>query len=475
MYLQSQGNKGGVAVRFELCNTSFCFVNSHLAAHCEEVERRNQDYNEINNRLLFTQCRPFPKMIQDHDQVYWFGDLNYRIASNVTEFVKTCITSNDFETVLQMDQLTIELQKVPRKVFAGFTEGPITFYPTYKYDVGSDNWDSSEKNRPPAWTDRVLYCGGPTELLSYKSHPSLRSSDHKPVTAVFESSVKVINMDKYRLTYQDVMKRLDKIENELLPQVTVDKTDIVFDGVTFRQSCVRYLKVRNTGQIGVLFSFLKKPNQSNFCKDWLRVKPHSHRIEMGQTANIELEIFVDKKSAARLNSGEDHLSDILVLHLEHGRDLFITVGGTYRPSVFGSSIEFLVRLKTPIMQMTLDEVVRKQKLATESANSLLDLSEDEKCWDIPKEIWILVDHLYRHGLDSDSLFVSQGLDSECQTIRDALDSGLTDEFHCSIHSVAETLLMLLESFHEPVIPFALYAKALDSSHSFALCQEVCYS
>ena len=38
--------------------------------------------------------------------------------------------------------------------FHGYQEGPLLFRPTYKYDVGTDNYDSSEKMRIPAWTGK---------------------------------------------------------------------------------------------------------------------------------------------------------------------------------------------------------------------------------------------------------------------------------------------------------------------------------
>jgi phosphatidylinositol-bisphosphatase len=33
----------------------------------------------------------------------------------------------------------------------------LSFAPTYKYDLFSDDYDTSEKMRIPAWTDRVLW------------------------------------------------------------------------------------------------------------------------------------------------------------------------------------------------------------------------------------------------------------------------------------------------------------------------------
>jgi hypothetical protein len=38
--------------------------------------------------------------------------------------------------------------------FAGYTEGPLLFRPTYRYDVGTDYYDTSEKMRIPAWTGK---------------------------------------------------------------------------------------------------------------------------------------------------------------------------------------------------------------------------------------------------------------------------------------------------------------------------------
>ena len=65
---------------------------------------------------------------------------------------------------------------------------------------------------------------------------------------------------------------------------------------------------------------------------------------------------MDKKTAHALNSGQDKLYDILVLHLMGGKDIFITVSGSYTRSCFGCSLDALVQLTVPIRELSPGQV-----------------------------------------------------------------------------------------------------------------------
>lgn len=457
------GNKGGVAIRFDLHSTSLCFVNSHLAAHVEEYERRNQDFRDICNRMRFQQLNQQAKSIKDHDHIYWLGDLNYRITELDPISVKKMVEDNNFGTVLEFDQL--RQQHRNNQVFVGYTEGIINFKPTYKYDPGTDNWDSSEKNRAPAWCDRIFWRGESITQLAYRSHPALNISDHKPVSATFNSFIKIINEDKYKKVYEEVIKQLDKMENELIPQVKVDQTEIDFETVKYLELKVRTITITNVGKLPVEFEFIKKLDETSFCKDWLIVEPYKKCICADEACEIQLKVLINKTSACKMNAGTDKLYDILVLHLFGGKDIFITINGTYQRSCFGCSIEVLVNLNMPIREVPLGKLI-------ELENKRDQCVSNQSTYSIPKEIWFLVDHIYLHGLKEPNLFEQPGLHSEVLQIRDWLDSGSVDPIPGSIHSVAEALLLLLESTADPIIPYNLQAASLRASPNYLQCKQI---
>lgn len=45
------------------------------------------------------------------------------------------------------------------------------------------------------------------------------------------------------------MKKLDKLENEFLPQVMVDNTEVIFDTLRFLEEQTKELIIANTGQV----------------------------------------------------------------------------------------------------------------------------------------------------------------------------------------------------------------------------------
>ncbi|XP_039582052.1 phosphatidylinositol 4,5-bisphosphate 5-phosphatase A isoform X1 [Passer montanus] len=193
------GNKGGVSVRLSIFGHMVCFLNCHLPAHLEKAEQRKEDFATILHMQQFE--GPVANGILDHDLVFWFGDLNFRIESLDICFVKYAIDSNVLSQLWEKDQLNIAKSTWP--VLRGFQEGPLNFPPTFKFDVGTNKYDSSAKKRKPAWTDRILWkikppskrlgTGGhrPSQgvlsvsQLCYCSHMEYTVSDHKPVAAIF--------------------------------------------------------------------------------------------------------------------------------------------------------------------------------------------------------------------------------------------------------------------------------------------------
>ncbi|BFZ62812.1 Inositol-1,4,5-trisphosphate 5-phosphatase 1 [Saitoella coloradoensis] len=214
------GNKGAVAIRMDFENTRLCFVTAHLAAGHANYDERNRDYHIIADGLKFQRGRK----INDHDSVIFFGDFNYRISLPLEE-VRHLIEVGDYGQLYSEDQLN--RQMVAGNVFSYYSEDQITFAPTYKFDNGTDQYDTSEKQRIPAWTDRILRRGTNVRQLAYESAP-LRFSDHRPVYGVFEMGITKEDEGVRDRLYREIYdKRREEIGEPAAGSSKMDMEDLV--------------------------------------------------------------------------------------------------------------------------------------------------------------------------------------------------------------------------------------------------------
>ncbi|KAI1425253.1 type II inositol-1,4,5-trisphosphate 5-phosphatase [Xylaria sp. FL1777] len=372
------------------------------------------------------------------------------------------------DSLLPHDQLR-QVMKNKKAFHEGWREGPITFLPTYKYDVGTVGlFDSSEKKRAPSWCDRILYrtrkdkekyakehqdqidaktkddemkkrgieqaahdesvlfdydptadSSGDSQVTGdagdagdtiydydeydeddspeqvviqdgfvdeisldlYTSHQRIMSSDHKPLVGIFTLTYDAVVPELKAKVHAEVARELDRVENEGRPNITIvvdggesaatgrstasdGSGGIDFGDVAFMRRKSRSLTIANTGRVQAKLNFLEKPDDENDDKQkprWLEVKfvrplndyperqqdtlEYEISLEPGETVNAVIEIEVsDLKQLQALNEKPAQLEDVLVLRVVDGRDHFLPIRASWRPSCFGRSLEELIRI-----------------------------------------------------------------------------------------------------------------------------------
>ncbi|GFR43882.1 hypothetical protein Agub_g5011, partial [Astrephomene gubernaculifera] len=183
--------------------------------------------------------------LSDAALLVWAGDFNYRINGGYREVVEAA-RAGELAALFARDQCRAEMEK--GVIFRGLREplllGHPVFVPTYKFDkpkpggemvagggVGAGGggsggggrggagqrlelqYDTSEKQRVPAWTDRIFYRGsrpGGLDVAEEEVQVSLarpehyncvlevQDSDHKPVYALLQVQLPAYKQDQKR-------------------------------------------------------------------------------------------------------------------------------------------------------------------------------------------------------------------------------------------------------------------------------------
>ncbi|EEQ84577.2 inositol 5-phosphatase [Blastomyces dermatitidis ER-3] len=231
------GNKGAAGVRIGYHirdgTVDLTFVAAHLAPDEWAVARRNEDWKNIVQKLVFSRVKIEGENTPIHDErneedvpllqnessdtngdiglysprsyLFVAGDFNYRTSltrpgpNDYRKFprpTEDISSPHHYSHLLAKDQLTQELQE--QRTLQHLSEAPIKFLPTYKFSSPThqpapgglfETWTWA-KNRWPSWCDRVLYQDVPPstsagqggiEVHRYDALPIIPTSDHRPV------------------------------------------------------------------------------------------------------------------------------------------------------------------------------------------------------------------------------------------------------------------------------------------------------
>lgn len=381
--------------------------------------------------------------LRHHDVTVWLGDLNYRLAGVSAAQARAMVQDSraGLRPVLQLDQLL--RARAAGTAWDAYEEAPIMFGPTYKYDkgahrraarrpppgaaelcrarparhpdahavprraaprrvwpprgaarrrrptrdAGSSQYDTSEKQRPPAWTDRVLwrdarvpplpvsppapsaapavdrpaaqsggggggaYATRRVRSLVY-SRREVRLSDHRPVVSLLRVPLEVASAAKRAQLH----RALDEWEESRIPSLELRPRELVLrppapsaptggEGGAAAPpvplaAASAELRVRNTGPTLASFAFRAPPAPDVDTEGgappfppWLVVEPAGAAVQPGQEVVLHARLVGalpaaaggSQAGAASAKGADIAAEAVLLLRVRHGRDIFVPV------------------------------------------------------------------------------------------------------------------------------------------------------
>ncbi|KAK9805177.1 hypothetical protein WJX72_003678 [[Myrmecia] bisecta] len=369
------GNKGAVAVSFSLYRRKVAVVCSHFAAHQGAVEQRNQNYASIVKNLTFERKPWFdiqaseeeerghrkgersvdvdeglvdsdsetptseaaePDLVQgegmrDLEMLIWAGDFNYRVDTTYEDAVAK-VQRDQLEDLLRKDQLRREMHA--GRVFRHMREGQIAFRPTYKFDKNTPDpcgYDTSEKQRVPAWTDRIFYRGSgrggaedcegsfpgtdpetdtarvnkvrkveeiSVKALAYNACLDVTESDHKPVWASLAADMPVTNQDKKRRICSHLLKAVAAKSTPATPSVELSASLVTLSQIDQKPGKLRITNTSGTPAVFTLCALHPehKGSAALVCglPPWLEAYPINGVLAAQACVEVTLAAFVNE-------------------------------------------------------------------------------------------------------------------------------------------------------------------------------------
>ena len=174
-------------------------------------------------------------LFKDSDIWIFFGDLNFRVDMEYEEFSQYLKKGSSWNKLLDYDQFNkFKLASIDSMEY--IQEDEITFPPTYKYIIDSDEYDytpenvssfnqnqnqnenikKSGKKRNPSWCDRIFYKKNSYVFkdgkkmitgLEYNNvmNENFQSSDHRPIYHIFDAIIFKENEDKRSIIEREII------------------------------------------------------------------------------------------------------------------------------------------------------------------------------------------------------------------------------------------------------------------------------